>query len=327
MSGVGEEDIFGTDGGGEPATPGTYGLAPEGFRLPAGTRLGPVRLQVADLDRSLDWYGEVLGMAVLERGASEAVLGTRESDGAAATPLVELVERPGARPSRRHGRTGLFHFALLVPDRAALGRFVVHLGRLGRPAGAGDHLVSESLYLHDPDDLGIEVYADQLRERWRRRGRELMMATDPLDLDDLVRAAGGAPWAGLPTGTAVGHLHLHVGDLARAAAFYSAALGLDRTVWSYPGALFLAAGGYHHHLGTNVWAGAGATPPAADEAQLLAWTIELPDLAALEATAASLGAAGHPVERRENGAAPAAILTRDPWGTPLRLRLAARSAH
>lgn len=346
MSGVGKEDIFGAGGGGEPATAGSYGLAPEGFRLPAATRLGPVRLQVADLGRSLDWYGEVLGMAVLERGASEAVLGARESDGAAAAggadalvaapgagdgagaarAIVELVERPGARPSRRHGRTGLFHFALLVPGRAALGRFVAHLGRLGLPAGAGDHLVSESLYLHDPDDLGIEVYADRPRQRWRRRGRELMMATDPLDLDDLVRAAGGAPWTGLPAGTVVGHLHLHVGDLARAAAFYSAALGLDRTVWSYPGALFLAAGGYHHHLGTNVWAGPGATPPAADEAQLLDWTIELADRAGLEAAAASLGAAGHPVERREDGAGAPTIATRDPWGTPLRLRLAPRSA-
>ena len=125
----------------------------------------------------------------------------------------------------------LFHFAILLPDRPSLGRFVRHLGDIGARAGAGDHLVSESLYLQDPDNLGIEVYADRPRVTWRRIGRELMMATDPLDIPGLIQAGGQLPWEGMPAGTTIGHVHLHVGDLQRAATFYSEALGLDRMVW------------------------------------------------------------------------------------------------
>ena len=211
--------------------------------------------------------------------------------GAGARPLVELRERRGARPAGR-GRLGLFHFAILLPDRPALGRFVQHLADLGVHAGAGDHLVSEAFYLTDPDGLGIEVYADRPRESWRRNGRELLMATDPVDVAAVVAAGGDVTWTGMPEGTTMGHVHLHVGDLALASRFYSEALGLDRMVWSYPGALFLAAGGYHHHLGTNVWAGSGARAPEADQAQLLEWTLELPDAGSLRSAAASLVARG-----------------------------------
>jgi catechol 2,3-dioxygenase len=271
-----------------------------------------VRLQVADLGRSLDFYRETLGLRELARDASSAALGAAGEDVPA---LVELHEHRGASPAPRRGRLGLFHFAILLPDRPSLGRFVVHLGEIGAQAGAGDHLVSESFYLQDPDNLGIEVYADRPRESWRRIGRELMMATDPVDVPDLLRAAGSEPWSGLPAGTRMGHVHLHVGALDGAASFYSEALGFDRTVWEYPGALFLAAGGYHHHLGTNLWAGPGATAPPADEAQLLEWTLELPDEASLTAVAESLARAGQ-VAGREGST----LLTRDPWGTPLRLR-------
>jgi catechol 2,3-dioxygenase len=233
---------------------------------------------------------------------------------------VELRERSGARPAPSRGRTGLFHFALLLPDRRALGRFLAHTRGLGLQVGAGDHLVSESLYLRDPDGLGIEVYADRPPSRWRRVGRELMMATDPLDLRGLVDAAGDERWIGMPAASRIGHVHLHVGDLDLAAGFYSAALGFDRTVWSYPGALFFAAGGYHHHLGTNVWAGRTASPPAADEAQLLDWTIELPDEASLEAAAESLERAGFPAERCRGAGGGAEVRARDPWATAVRLR-------
>jgi catechol 2,3-dioxygenase len=116
----------------------------------------------------------------------------------------------------------------------------------------------------------------------------------------------------------VGHVHLHVGDLAAGSAFYSSALGFDLTVWDYPGALFLAASGYHHHLGTNTWAGRGAQPPTEADAQLLEWTIELPDATALAALAESLARAGHPVERIGEAGPEPALLTRDPWGTRLR---------
>ena len=304
-------DIFGDAGGAEPATPGSYGRAPSGYRLPEATRLGPVRLQIADLPRSVAYYEGRLGLRLLERDETSALLGA--DDG---RPLVELRERSGATPVPRAGRTGLYHFAILLPDRASLGRFLHHIGTTGERVGMSDHLVSQSLYLHDPDNLGIEIYADRPREDWRRIGRELMMATDPLDVDGLIREAGDAPWAGMPSGTVMGHVHLRVGDLTRGSAFYSGALGFDRMVWQYPGALFLAAGGYHHHLGTNTWAGEDAVPPGGDEAQLQEWTIELPDVAAIEAAGESLTREGHPAERDDQGS----LVTRDPWGTQVRLR-------
>ena len=312
--GVSTDEIFGDAGGAQPATPGSYGEAPSGYRLAAGTRLGAVRLQVADLARSIAYYETTLGMRALHRESSHAVLGARQDD----TALVELHERPGARPAPRRGRLGLYHFAILLPDRASLGRYVRYLAEIGVSVGAADHLVSESLYLQDPDNLGIEVYADRPRGSWRRMGRELMMATDPLDAPGLVREAGTAPWTGMPRGTVMGHVHLHVGDLGTAASFFSESLGFDRTVWHYPGALFLAADGYHHHLGANTWAGAGATPATAQDAQLLEWTIVVPNETSLEEAARSLARAAAPVEW-ESRDSRRFLLTRDPWGTAIRL--------
>ena len=286
-----------------------YGIAPPGYRLPDATRLGRVRLQVADLERSIAYYEGVLGMRVLRRASGVATLGHH----ADSTPLVELSELTGARPVPRRGRLGLYHFAILLPERAALGRFVRHLGEIGAYAGMSDHYVSEAVYLTDPDGLGIEVYADRPRGAWRHQGRQLAMTTEPLDVQSLLRAAGDEPWSGMPGGTVIGHVHLYVDDLDRAAAFYHAGLGFDKVVWSYPGALFLSAGGYHHHLGTNTWA-AGA--PRADErdARLLDWEIALPRDADAEAAARSLEAAGYTVERSGD-----ARLAADPCGTTLRL--------
>ncbi|HWP36598.1 MAG TPA: VOC family protein [Gemmatimonadales bacterium] len=308
------QDMFGQGAEGEPATPGSYGEAPAGHRLPEATHLGPVRLQTADLARSIAYYERVLGLRVVRREAGRAALGPHGEE----RVLVELHERRGARPGGIGPRLGLYHFAILLPERAALGRFVNHLERIGARAGAADHLVSEALYLHDPDGLGIEVYADRPRDTWRRVGRELMIATDPLNFADLSRAAQGAQWTGMPAGTVIGHVHLHVGSLEEASRFFSHALGFDRMTWRYPGALFLGAGGYHHHLGTNTWAGPSATPPAADDARLLEWTIELPDAASADGAAASLGANGYPVERAAGGD----VITRDPWGTQVRLLVA-----
>ncbi|HEU6450231.1 MAG TPA: VOC family protein [Gemmatimonadaceae bacterium] len=318
--GVTSNDIFGGAAGAHPATPGSYGQAPRGTRLPEATRLGPVRLDIADLARSLDFYTGTLGLRVVEQDAGRALLAAqRDAANDVDAPLVELRERSGARPAPKRGRLGLYHFAILLPDRAALGRFVRHLADTGVRAGAGDHLVSEAFYLQDPDNLGIEVYADRPRSAWQRMGRELMMATDPVDVADLVRAAGGERWEGMPAGTVMGHVHLHVGDIERASAFYSEALGFDRTVWSYPGALFLSAGGYHHHLGANTWAGAGARPASEGDARLAEWTIELPDAASVQRAAERLEQAGHPAER--DGAD---VVTRDPWGTQVRLRVVTR---
>jgi catechol 2,3-dioxygenase len=312
--GASTRDIFGGETA-EPASPGSYGEAPRSFRLPGGIRLGPVRLQVGDLNRSLAFYQDVLGLSPLDRDSSRAALGA-EADGA---PLVELRERRGIRPAPRRGALGLYHFAILLPDRPSLGRFVRHLGEIGARAGAADHLVSESLYLQDPDNLGIEVYADRPRSSWRRVGRELMMATDPLDMADLLEAAGETRWTSMPAGTTIGHVHLHVGELERAAGFYSDGLGFDRMVWHYPGALFLAGDGYHHHLGTNTWAGSNAIPAAPDDARLLEWTIELPEARHVKEAGGSLAQGGHPAEWQETSGGGPELVSRDPWGTQLRV--------
>ena len=305
------QDIFGATPDVAPATPGSYGQAPAGYRLPEATRLGAVRLQVADLARSIAYYEGTLGLRVTDRDATSARLAAQGDD----ATLVELRERRGARPMTQRGRLGLYHFAILMPDRASLGRFVRHLAETGVRAGAGDHLVSEAFYLQDPDGLGIEVYADRPRSTWRRVGRELMMATDPVDVASLVREAGDAPWTGMPAGTVMGHVHLHVGDVARAASFYADGIGFDRMVWQYPGALFLAAGGYHHHLGTNTWAGSGARTPTDDDARLSEWTIVLPTSTDVDAAAESLTRAGNAVTREGRD-----VLATDPWGTTVRLR-------
>lgn len=286
-----------------------FGTAPAGYRLPADIRLGVVRLQIADLARSIAWYSEVLGFRVLDRESDRAILG-----GADSVALLELSELPGARPASRRGRLGLYHFAILLPDRASLGRLLAHLGRIGAYAGSADHLVSEALYLTDPDGLGVEIYADRSRSDWSVAGGELRMATDPLDTAGLISAGGGVPWTGLPAGTTVGHVHLHVGDLDLAARFYHHGLGLDAVVRSYPGALFLSAGGYHHHLGLNTWAGPSAAPAAPGDARLLEWTVVLPSPEAADAAAQSLEQAGYQVERAADG-----HRTADPWGTSLRL--------
>ena len=304
------DDLFGDPAAGEPATPGSYGRPPTGARLPDAARLGAVRLQVVDVGRSLDFYEGLLGLRVLARDDASVRLGAHGAE----ETLIELVEGPSARPAPR-GRLGLFHVAVLLPDRASLGRLVRHLAEAGVRLGAGDHLVSEAFYLDDPDGLGLELYADRPRSAWVRLGRELRMATDPVDAGDLLREAGDAPWRGMPGGATVGHVHLHVGDLAAADAFYAEGLGFVRTVWSYPGALFLAAGGYHHHVGVNTWAGPHAEPAREDEARLLAWTLRVPTDADVATVERGLATAGHAAERHGDD-----LVARDPWGTTVRVR-------
>ncbi|MEO8621080.1 MAG: VOC family protein [bacterium] len=287
-----------------------FGLAPNGYRLPAAMTLGHVSLQIAELPRSLEYYQRVLGLRVLERTATTAMLGTQEG----AVPLVHLTERAGATPSPHHARLGLYHYAILLPNRPALGQLISHLGEIGEKVGAADHLVSEALYLRDPDGLGIEVYADRPRSSWSMENRQLKMASNPLDFEDIVRSAEGQHWAGMPDGTVMGHVHLHVADLDRAAAFYHAALGLDKMVWSYPGALFLAAGGYHHHLGLNTWAGAAAPRPTDADARLLEWRITLPSAIDVQGAAASLASSGFVVVADGDD-----CIATDPWGTSVRV--------
>lgn len=291
-----------------------YGVAPPAFRLPDATTLGPVHLQVSNLARSLEYYQRIIGLRAKETADDTAVL-TAPGDERA---LVVLHTRPGVTRARR-GAFGLYHFALLLPDRAALGRFAAHLAAQHIPVGMADHLVSEALYLSDPDGLGIESYADRPRATWHYRDRELAMATDPLDITSLIAAGRGETWDGAPMGTTMGHVHVHVGNLHDAEAFYHRALGFDKTVWSYPGALFLSAGGYHHHLGTNVWSPGPA--PGADHAQLLAWELIVPSLDDVLSGARSLRGAGYRFDETAGG-----VRVADPWGTAVHLRAREQSA-
>jgi catechol 2,3-dioxygenase len=284
------------------------GIRPSGYRLPDEARVGRVRLQVSDLRDSLPYYTDVLGLRVVSQERAVAMLGV---EGGSA--LIELHERRGARRVPRGGLLGLYHFAILLPDRAALGRFVMHLRDVGAYAASADHLVSEALYLADPDGLGIEVYADRPHEQWPTRGGEIAMATEPLDLRALVRTAGAEPWSGMPAGTTIGHVHFHVGTIREAEAFYHSALGFDKVVWTYPGALFFSAGGYHHHVGTNTWA-AGAPAATGDDARLLEWELGLPQPADIAEVAANAAQAGYDVHD-----AGADRLITDPWGITVRL--------
>ena len=285
----------------------TIGIQPTGYRLPEAARIGRVRLAVSDVSRSVAYYTEVLGFRA-DRDRNLAVL--TAVDG---VPLIELQEQDGVRPVPARGRLGLYHFAILLPDRAALGRFVTHLADVGAYAGSADHLVSEALYLADPDGLGIEVYADRPRAEWRTNGREIAMATAPLNLRALVRTAAGEPWNGVPAGTTIGHVHFHVSTLGAAEAFYHSALGFDKVVWSYPGALFFSAGGYHHHVGTNTWA-ADAPIATARDARLLEWELRVPTADDIAAVAANAMQAGYPVST-----AGADRVIADPSGFAVRL--------
>lgn len=285
-----------------------YGIAPPGFRLPDGTHLGAVRLQVSSLQRSIDYYRRVLGLSVLERTNGTAALGARGAD----RPLVRLLAGDGVLPVPPGGAFGLYHFAILFPERAALGRFAAHLSRIGVRMGVADHRVSEALYLTDPDGLGIEVSADRPPSAWRHRGSEIVMTTEPLNVRELIAAGGEQPWREVPAGTTMGHVHLHVGDLHDAEAFYHAALGFDKVMWTYPGALFLSAGGYHHHLGANTWSPGPAA--AADQARLLEWELVVPQVEHASAAADSVRGAGYNVTKEE-----ADWTVADPWGTPLRI--------
>jgi catechol 2,3-dioxygenase len=286
-----------------------YGMPPSGHRLPDATRLGRVRLQVADLARSIAYYESVIGLRVARRSETTASLAPHDDD----RVIVELHARPGVKPVPRRGQIGLYHFAILLPNRASLGRFVRHLADIGERAGMSDHYVSEAVYLYDPDGLGIEVYADRPRQTWRVERGQLAMASDPLDVANLVAEAGDTRWTGMPAGTTLGHVHLYVRDLDEAARFYHEGLGFDKIVWGYPGALFMSAGGYHHHLGTNTWA-AGAPLATDHDARLLEWEIVVPSSTDIDEVAANLQRNAIAVERDGTHA-----VVRDPWGTQVRV--------
>jgi catechol 2,3-dioxygenase len=282
-----------------------YGIQPQGYRLPEATHIGAVTLQVSDLARSTRFYRDVLGFGEVSTSNDRVELGVDDK------PLVVL--QAGAKEPLKARRLGLYHFAILLPDRPSLGRVLEHLVDNGIRPGASDHLVSEALYIDDPDGLGIEIYRDRPREEWTVTGKQLDMATDPLDFEAVVAAGGNVKWSGMPSGTTIGHVHLHVGNIEDAKRFYHEAVGLDVMVWSYPGALFLSAGGYHHHLGTNTWAGPHATPPQRDEPRLAQWQLVLPGTEDVARVAANIHERGYSVTPEEPGGS----IAIDPWTTPL----------
>jgi catechol 2,3-dioxygenase len=246
------------------------------FSIHPDTTMGYVHLTVANLDRSLAYYQESLGFQLRRREDDTAYLGAGGPD------LLLLTERPGARSVS--GVTGLYHYAILTPSRAALAQSLRRLAETSTPVqGFADHLVSEAIYLGDPDNNGIEIYRDRPRSEWPRRNGQLQMATDPLDVNGLLAEAGpqSEPWTGLLPETTIGHVHLHVATIPPAENFYCDTLGFDLMVRYGPSASFVSAGGYHHHLGFNTWAGANAPPPPADAAGLRYFTINLPNAGAL----------------------------------------------
>lgn len=219
--------------------------------LPPDVRLGTVHLRVGDLDRMVRFYLDVLGMTLLAEDGAVAALGTLD-----ARPLLILHEAPGGVLPPR-GSPGLFHVAFRVPSRADLGAMVRRVQGAGVSFdGFGDHNVSEAAYLRDPEGNGLELYADRSRDVWHSVDGSVFMTTEPLDLPGLLIAAREAA-PNLPRGTVVGHVHLRVSSLADAEMFYADHLGFDVVTRSYPGALFLSAGGYHHHIGANTWDSAG----------------------------------------------------------------------
>ncbi|WP_043097755.1 VOC family protein [Kallotenue papyrolyticum] len=273
------------------------------FTIHPQTAIGMVALRVADLDRAQRFYSEVLGLRVLEREGPRLRL---TADGA--RPLLELEALPGARPKPPR-TTGLYHFAILTPDRRALARSLRRLLTLRYPlTGASDHGVSEALYLDDPDGNGIEIYHDRPRHAWPMQGTAVRMSVDPLDLDALLAELSDTePWEGLDPATRIGHVHLHVADLRQAEAFYCDVLGFTLMQRYGNSASFVAAGGYHHHLGLNVWAGVGAPPPPPDAVGLRFFEIRLPTPAALEQVLTRVHAAGLTPQ-----ATPQGWLLRDP---------------
>ncbi len=277
-------------------------------QIDPGTSIGTVSLTVADLDRACSFYERAIGLQTLRRDPGEASLGTNE------TALVRLISDPAA-PPRPPGTTGLFHLAILVPDRAELARSLRRVADAGgRLSGASDHFVSEALYLDDPEGNGIEIYRDRPRREWETVGGELKMGSVSLDLDGLLAStpAAAAPVAG---GTRMGHVHLNVADLADAESFYCGLLGFEVTVRSYPGALFVSAGAYHHHLGLNTWAGEGAKAPPPGARGLQSFEVVLPGPGPLEDLAGRLQASGVQTADRDG-----VLEVADPFGNRVRLR-------
>ncbi|MBX3534697.1 MAG: VOC family protein [Xanthobacteraceae bacterium] len=279
-------------------------------RLPDGFGLGLAALRVSDANRALDFYVNKVGLELLTRSDTAATLGAGGSE------ILRLDFRPGIAP-RDYRETGLYHVAILLPDRASLGAVIARLAANDVKLGAADHLVSEAIYLWDPDNNGIEIYRDRPREEWEWRGDQVQMANRPLDFKGLLAEPEVEMLASKPmkAGTRIGHVHLEVDDLAKAKKFYGEVVGFAPTA-TLPGAQFLSAGRYHHHLGTNVWESRNGPPPSPATAGLSQMTFELPDENSIAALKARLESADFPASAQTDG-----FSFTDPWLTPVTVKL------
>ena len=271
--------------------------------------IGVVTLTVADLGRSVAFYEQTIGLTTQQQSASEALLG------AGTRPLLRLQALPGARYAPR--TTGLYHFAPRVPSRLELARTIEHLARTRTSIdGASDHTVSEALYLHDPDRHGIEIYRDRPRDAWYDQQGSFLMDTHRLDIDGIMAEldGGSTSWQGLHPATDMGHIHLRVAELEKSGAFYANVLGFG-VMADMGSALFISAGGYHHHIGMNVWAGVGVPAPSCDAARLVSYEVLLPNDDALQTVMERVKAAGLQPTAQDEG-----WLVRDPSQNGLLLR-------
>ncbi|MEH7250870.1 VOC family protein [Neobacillus niacini] len=278
----------------------------EGFHQKPNIFVSEVNLKVKNLDTALTFYQNLIGFQVLEKTDRKAVLTT---DGK--TALLTLEQPDNVIP--KEGRmSGLYHFALLLPSRADLSVFLRHFLQTGYPLGAADHYVSEALYITDPDGNGIEVYRDRPSKEWTWKNGLVDMATEELDGNGLL-AESDAEWTGLPAGTIMGHIHLHVGDLQKAEEFYTKGLGF-KVVSHYPQAVFLSTGGYHHHIAINTWQGVGAPTPPENSVGLHWYTLVFPDEGARETAIKQLGQMGASLVKEADH-----YITSDPAGNQIRL--------
>jgi catechol 2,3-dioxygenase len=277
-------------------------MSDQTFTIDPQTRIGALTLRVADLEPSLQFYQKVLGMHVHQQQDGQVWLGPQGGQA-----MLCLQAAPGAPRPGRH-TTGLYHVAYLYPSRQALGNALRRLVTTRWPLhGFADHLVSEAIYLSDPEGNGIELYRDRPRSEWRYNNGQIAMATDPLDVDGVLAEASESPEEHMPSGTGIGHIHLKVADTSQAEAFYCQTLGFTLMARYGPSASFASAGGYHHHIGMNTWSSAGGTPPAPEATGLAYYQVLLPNPTVLEETLSRLDEAGIPAQEFENG-----WLVRDP---------------
>ncbi len=276
------------------------------------THIGLVTLRVANLERSLAFYEGILGFKRIEEGSGTqgaAILSAEDGQ-----PLMALREVQGTPPQPRRS-TGLYHVAILLPSRADLGRALMRMAQADLEIGQGDHLVSEALYVSDPDENGLEIYRDRPRDTWQIDNGAVRMASDPIDLYALMDDGKNATWETLPAGTTVGHIHLRVGDISQAEHFYHDVLGFD-VMARMPGALFLSAGGYHHHIGMNTWESRGTGPAPQNTAGLQSFVIALANREALVEVRTRLAANNIPIQEQGDN-----IIVGDPWGNQVRLEV------